>query len=389
MRGLSDPVRREERGGVAVVVAVFISFVALIAAAWVSEFGLAYTNKRFLQNAVESAALAAASHVRESAPLGASCADLKATIEDGADALWGGSGSQSTADVADTFFLENLGNRDGVAFGRVEVTCDPSLGLLVTVDARQTSRTALGRAAGTDKVLVHTAATAVVATPREVVGLRPLGICLARAREAAATPGQEYAFPIEKGDDTCGLAASTWGLMNFEGSRGSGGSEGLKTEFVSGYTGAVSSSVPGDEVWIDGSPGLRSNLVGYVQDLIGDEIVLPVYDVYRDKSGAEVPSLEETIGWPSEDDAVTPTPAESNLAAHAQGGNNGGGSSGEKNNGKDFRVVGFITVEITGADKDEIRFRHKRFSPVAKINRDCAFGLAQCDLGTRIVKLVG
>ncbi|MFZ5848107.1 MAG: pilus assembly protein TadG-related protein [Actinomycetota bacterium] len=378
--------RRDERGGVAVLVAVFISFVALVATAWVSEFGLAYANKRFLQNAVEASALAAASHVREFAPLGATCSELAAAIENGSDTSWNGGSTASTASVADRFFEDNLGNHDEVAFGGVQVTCDPSLGLLVTIDARQRSQTVIGRAAGTDELLVQTRATAVVATPKNVVGLRPLGMCLDRAREAAAIPGQEYSYPIDKGDSTCGLAQSTWGLINFEGSRGNGGADGTVSDLVMGYPGEVSSSTVGDEVWIDGSPGLRSNLVGYVQDLIGDEIVLPVYDVYRDKSGGEVPPLEN---WPSEGDTVTPTPAESNLNAQARGGNNGGGSSGDKDNGKDFRIVGFITVEITGADKDEIRFRHKRFSPVAKINRDCALGLAQCDLGARIVKLVG
>lgn len=369
--------------------AVFVSFVALVATAWVSEFGLAYANKRFLQNAVEASALAAASHVREFAPLGATCSDLETAIENGSDISWNGGTTASTAAVADRFFEDNLGIHDDVVFGGVQVTCDPSLGLLVTIDARQRSQTVIGRAAGTDELLVQTKATAVVATPKDVVGLRPLGMCLARAREAAAVPGQEYTYPIDKGDTTCGLARSTWGLINFEGSRGNGGEDGTVSDLVAGYSGEVSSSSIDEEVWIDGSPGLRSNLVGYIQDLIGDEVVLPVYDVYRDKSGGDVPPLAETMSLPADDGTVMPAPAESNMSTQDQGSTNNGGGSAENNNGKDFRIVGFITVEITGADKDEIRFRHKRFSPVAKINRDCAFGLAQCDLGARIVKLVG
>lgn len=333
--------RAGERGATAILVSVFVSTVALVAVAWVAEYGLAFSNKRFLQNAVDAAALAAATHVRDHAPVGLACEELKGAIEVGGEAAWDPDGLTTTESVAATFFTENLGSTEGVVLDGVRATCEPATGLTITVEARQTAQTPFGEAAGTDMLRVRTSATAAVGTPAEVIGLRPIALCLVRAQAAAKDPGVEYGYPLqEKGDEVCGLDQSVWGLLNFDGSRGNGGSDGAVSDIVSGHPKPVGSSTADHDVWIDGSPGLRRNLVRYIEDLVGDEIVLPVYDSYR-------------------------------------------------SHGKDFRIVGFITVQITAVTDDEIRMVHRRFSPVAQINPSCLLGEASCDLGARVVQLAG
>jgi hypothetical protein len=352
--------RGEERGAVAMVSAFLV--IALIGiCAWVTDFGYAYLNKRASQNGVDAAVLAAGQSVTQRVPRGMTCEQVRDDINNGVDGAWTAPAKPSAKSVAQSFFRQNFVNpKATLAATDILASCVPNLGLKIDAKSEMPSDAFLGSVLGVSNVPIATSASAVVGPTTGVVGVYPIAICEARAIEAAANPNNVYAFALEKADATCGLGNEVWGLLNFDGSRGNGGDDGAKHDLEFGYDKPVNASTPVEAVLVDGSPGFRSSLNSLIEDLVGREIVLPVYDEYYSA-------------------------------------------------GKDYRISGFMTIEICGfQDKGNgtwnspcapvsphnnerwLQFRYKNFLPAAELNTACTFLDPSCDTGTSyVVKLGG
>ena len=347
--------RGDESGVVALVVSVLLATVLVLLAAFVTDFGYAYSNKRQMQNGVDAAALAAAQHVLEKAPANKTCAQLAADINSSGDSAWPGAGGSTTQTEARSFFRQNMPNlKASVPPQPVTASCPAGLGLELAVQASMPSDSFFGVITGQSSIPVSTDAAAVVGPGDNVIGLRPIGICDKRAADAKANPGGIYALPLEdKGDPYCGLGMSDWGLLNFDGSRGNKNlkdctkpNDGLESDIVCGYDKPVAS----DE-WIDGDPGTRTSLEEDIGTLVGQDVTFPVYDDYKKKTG--------------------------------------------------FHVIGFLTAHVCAINtkkaadsespcvlgpSDTLTIIHKKFSVVADLNTNCALA-SVCDAGARVVKL--
>ena len=350
--------RRGEDGAVAMVSAFLV--IALIAiCAFVTDFGYAYANKRLTQNGVDAAVLAAAQSIIERVPSGKTCPQVRDDINNQLDGAWTTPAKPAAKLVAQSFFRENAPNSKAtLKASDIIASCESNLGLKIEALSTMSSDAFFGRVIGTSSIPVATRAAAVVGPTTGAIGVYPIAICQARAMEAAAHPGQVYAFPLEKNDPVCALDNSVWGLLNFDGSRGNGGDDGAFHDLQYGYDKPIDASTPVEAVLVDGSAGFRASLNSYIEALVGREIVLPVYDAYISHD-------------------------------------------------KDYRISGFMTVEVCGfqdkksgkwqspcaevADDKErwIMFRFKKFLPNAELNTACAFLDPSCDKGTSYVAKLG
>ncbi|MFW6188950.1 MAG: pilus assembly protein TadG-related protein [Planctomycetota bacterium] len=80
-------------------------------------------------------------------------------------------------------------------------------------------------------------------------------------------PGDDQADPVAPG---------AWGLLNLDG--GSTGTSELRDWITDGYPFPVDVGGGGNGVWMDGTTGFRATLQQTLQDKIGDQLVVVVYD---------------------------------------------------------------------------------------------------------------
>lgn len=373
----------EERGAAAIIVAVFVTSVALILSAFVTEFGAAFSNKRVLQNAVDAAALAAASHVANQAPPNQTCLELYAALTTpNGESMWPHAES-TMREVAQDIFDDNVGNMAEVGTVGIEPRCDDD-GLLVEVAVTQQTQTPIGQGVGTDKVQVAVSATALVTAPGAVLGLRPIGMPKTYADAAAAgTPGSTYSYPLEKGGGPCDLHQSDWGLLNLD-KNGAGGEGGAVDLMEDGYDGAI---VIGETV--EGQHGWKNPTITALNSLAGETIVVPVFDTYtphNNKSTKECEEWQEEEGGAGAGDDTEigdETKVPPGQAKKDDEDSDSEWSADEEDSKGGYHIIGFLTIEVVGAvHKGDFSFKYVRFSPVGHD----ALPLGQ-DMGTRMAYL--
>ena len=184
--------RRDEAGAVALLAAL-LSTLLLVVSAFTLDFGLAYTSKQQLQEAVDAGALAATKVYQGHT---GSCASLSADP---------GLRAQAQS-AADSLASQNRANTVG---GTITVTCPAGGGLTVSYDATGTTPVGVGQLAGVgSKIAIgRTAAATIGHTTSGAGGLRPWGICSG----VATTSGTVVFVPMKDGSTSSTDAATVCG----------------------------------------------------------------------------------------------------------------------------------------------------------------------------------
>lgn len=285
---------RTDDGAIAVIVAI-LAVLLLGMAAFALDFGNAYSVKRQLSVAADSAALAAARAANASIPVGGNCSE---------------SALQAVARAA-AVTANSQNDRSGQS-SVTSVAVDCSGGTLtVTVANERSLETIFGSLFGADGYTVARQASAQLYVPGAASGLRPIGACqatlLANYQPAAGVANPFLVF-VSKDQAVCGTTpAGNWGFTNFldqgsfgtyndpgdpaynpeetctSGNPSAGGQAGCQSLWTDiGYSGPVyfpntlTSPGPGlaGNTGFSNSSAWRSALDGLVDDII----LLPVAD---------------------------------------------------------------------------------------------------------------
>ncbi len=333
--------------GVVTILMAGGTVVLAIVLAFVTDFGLAYANKQALQSGADAASLAAARSIAETALPNQRCSSIDASME------------ASAAAVAQEYFRLN-GTADDATIGpgpNGYIQCDGDA-LTVHVLAAQTSPYLLGGsfAEGSDGIHLEVEAGSAVGPAGSALGVRPFAVCKVDAD--ALISAYQYARNIvldNKSDRGCGKASGNFGLLDLDGA--SNGKSQLRDWVVDGYEREINAGTT-----LEGKPGDTGGgaLDADMQSVIGDEVILPVFDSVTDEG------------------------------ANAR-----------------YTISGFISVEVCGfefaskkgiggcfdpsatpaPDKNSyLQVRFKRFIAAGQLNLTCGLGTG-CDRGARVVKL--
>jgi hypothetical protein len=248
-----------------------ILFVLVAVLTLTIDVGRMFRTKAVLQNAADAASLAAAHVLATQQVAGESETDARAAALGEAIAV-------AAANCTDP---DTAGAGVVVAFGREGdggefVTADEeTMATAVRVRAFRTDEAdggplamLFGRILGLGFCDVTSAATCEVATDIRGVsaGLRPFALW----EEDVADLGQLMTF-YEHEQVEPGL----FGLLNLDG--GSCGTPELTDWILNGYSGFFAIDDDG-YIWIDGSPGFRASLKDEIGDIVGEPIIVVVYD---------------------------------------------------------------------------------------------------------------
>lgn len=363
--------RRDERGAIAILAAV-LAVVLVGIVAFVTDYGLAYANKRLLQNGVDASVLSAAQTINETAPPQASCADML-------------SHTAAARSEAEAIFRENAPaagaalQPGGAGF---TVDCVDGLGMVVTATGYQDSPAFFGGVFGISRVPIAQSAKAVVAVAGEVRGLRPFGVCNLDARSVIDFPDDAKTLSFSKGSEGCGTGSGNWGLLDLDGFKG-GGNNDIKDRIEFGFEGKIP-----DLTNVQSETGnFGGGLTDAMNAILGKHIPLPVFDKVNGGSGSNltynvvgylvVEICAYDFGGSSAGSHLCHDPVEwaASTAAVAAGGGKGKGGKGGSGSGGGGSTTNYLQV------------RHVKYVPVGEANLDCALGDGLCDFGTRVVKL--
>jgi hypothetical protein len=336
----------EERGVAAILTAIIVT-VLIGFLAFVTDFGMAYANKRGLQNGADSAALAVAQKIALEGSPTASCTQL-ATLWDNA----------STRAVAEDYFDKNSPGGDA-AINHFDLVCTAGgKQLVVEVGSAQNSPSFFGTLFGQDDVDIEQEAKALVAPAKSVIGLRPFGVCKGVAETIIAAPLINHTIGLNNVDFGCGGASGNWGVIDFNGESNPTGE--IIEWILNGYNGPVPISPP---VTFFGQPGAPSPgaLEAAMNSLLDDEIAIPVYDLL---SGSGSNAQFRVMGFLS-----------TKVCAWKFNNKNGQGSC------YDPLVVPVPVPQFY------LQVRYNAFIPLADIATNCTIGNFACDLGTRSFQL--
>ncbi|MGL5256889.1 MAG: pilus assembly protein TadG-related protein [Proteocatella sp.] len=243
---------KNEKGSISVFIA--ISFVVILGlSALVFDFGCAYINANELQNSADSAALACAQEL----PLDE-------------DSLW----NSEIVPVAQGYMDEN----DSQSFTINPVRNDNNLIVGVEVIASRELSVPLIDIFGSGNLSVQRRAVARVFTLNEANGLVPIGINQ-DVLDAEGFDGS-IALDIDPSDE----ASVKYGWLFFDKiyDGNNNANSKLNNWMDEGYQDTVS---VGDELpWTDGT---RASTVIAYNDLIGKEVLAPIYEVIRFNDGGK------------------------------------------------------------------------------------------------------
>ncbi len=344
-----------ERGATAVLAAL-LAVLLFSVLGIVTDFGLAYSNVRNLQNGADAAALAVARKVALEGLDTANCATLAATYNTSA--------MRAEADKHFTANKQTAGAQLSSGSAGFKVACESVGGVdrvVVSVNGSQRSPKIFGGVMSSAQLDVARAAKAIVGPASTVIGLRPFAVCEAIANTVKDSPGISFVVPLTNASSGCGSAPGNFGMLDFNG--GSNPTGEMKDWILNGYDDPVSVAPP---VLIDGDPGFNVNAaVDETSAMMAlDEIALPVFD------------------------QVT-----------------GNGANTK------FRIVGFVTVVgcryrinnksgpapadvnpecsalPVSPPPDYIQLAYKSFVPISEISKVCVLANTACDHGTRTFKL--
>ncbi len=344
--------RGAENGAVAIMVAV-TTVVLVGVVAFVTDFGLAYANKRALQNASDAAALAAARTVTLEAAYDQDCSEIQADADLRTNA-WG---------VARSYLSENAPGAEAPpeAAPAGFLTCDTATGrLVVNTGIRQDSPAMFGGIFGVESVPIAQSADAVVGPAGKPPVVRPLAMCQAQMAEMAAQPDVLFTHVYTPHVDTgCGAAAGNWGLARFSGPPSA---PSFAAMLADGWTGPVAMAPSGTPTFV--GVGVLNSAHGRsaMASVMDDEIILPVYDQI---SGAGATARMRIVSF------VTVK-----VCAWKSGDSSGHGDCWNSAE----------LVELAGSSA-YLQLKYVRTVPAAEIATTCRLGDSPCDLGLRVVKL--
>ena len=396
----------DDRGVVSVVVAVLA--VALLAlGAFTIDFGMAYSQRAALSTGADSAALKVvrqAYFTELATPM--PCASYVSYDENLDPDDPGKSTNVALAALnANAPYGTSLAPKDlnpesvprGVNGGPLTVlSCDPSKRVLqATVKIERSIPVGLGGIVGVHQLNVNRVAQAALGVANSITGVRPFGVCTYQAqqivKDAAAAKAAGAAYPAEVispdkiwkdtdgNDESCeasgsgngngkgkgngkgsgsgssSTGAGNWGWLNLGQNNGST-SLGYVIEHGASDPLTVTGTPPSLEV--DGTPGNKGNsenVSSAWQAIMDKTVVLPVYDSF---SG---------------------------------------------NGNVTFNVIGFLTVQICGYDKRDVKgtcddpsvamtgtdieVRFADYTPLGSISQVCGIG-ESCASNTYVTKLV-
>jgi len=256
MTGLSSRARRDERGAVAVFVAICGALI-FAGSAYAIDAGHLWETRRDMTTAADAAALASAS-----------------------DYALGKAGCDDTANE----YLDK--NVDGAELEDCDHTGKTPDSGYVTVKGGTVADYTFAGIFGISDKDVHASTTAEYGIPTGVNGLRPFGLCLHGDNELktwlnlpAGPTGQSQPITItysKDQPDACGAnAPGNWGVLDFNG--GANSNADTKDWTLNGYPGEVAISPP----TIPGDTGAFSNSLNSELNFLknaGEFFGLPVFD---------------------------------------------------------------------------------------------------------------
>lgn len=332
--------RRDERGGVLLMVALLMVPLMLLAAFTV-DLGIAYAQAQAFSAGADSAALAIVNAKRATLnanpSVSASCASILA--DDSGQAL---SIAKRQADANRPYELRATTGQVDV---QVQLTCvgptgapDPRGTLQARVTVQRDVPTTLGRLAGVDSVNASRTASAGLGVAQSVALPFPLAICKQQAdaimAAATSTPYPVETIDVDKvwtADCSTKAGSGNWGWLNCGGI----GTPILADAIDNGCRIDLTLTGSPPTITADGTPGNRIN-AGPVRSALdrakGKTFPFPVYDT---------------------------------IAGH--------GATTR------YRVIGFINLQFLDYDKTgSIQVRYVSYSPVGSINPACGLGSGLC-----------
>lgn len=221
---------RSERGAIAVL-AFALTFVMMLTSAFAVDLGMAYTSKRQLQTAADSAVLAAAAVY---AQYPGTCADLVANATYRALAQA----------AADSYRIEN---RSGSAGTPIAPACNSQGELEIGYAATGSTATVFANLVGIDSIATGRSAKALVDVPTSIdYGIRPYALCSADIPTGATPPTVLEVKPPGQahGGSSCASAQSpgNW-WFNVCDIQGGGTSQGSPADMASAITNGCTNKV--------------------------------------------------------------------------------------------------------------------------------------------------
>ena len=312
----------------------------VVVLAFVTDFGMAWSNKQALQNGTDAAALAVAQDIALTAPPDRNCAWIALNM------------SATMRPKAQDYFAANTPGGGSLKPGAegFEITCTASGQPVVRVTGAQDSQVFFGQLAGVSRIPVQQTAKAIVAPANKVIGLRPFAICQADANRIK-TSALPAVISFDNADAGCGYAPGNWAVMDFNG--GANSTVELADWVLRGYSGAISVAPP---IYLPGNPGAPNPgaLDAEMTAVLDQEVVLPVFDA---------------------------------LTGQGQG--------------SSFRITGFVGVQICGwkfnhnsgtgvcggavvnPPQNYLQVRFRRFIAISDLNISCPLADPTCDNGQR------
>lgn len=332
---VSKPIARGDGGVVAILVAFFVVAFAVLAA-FATDFGRAYVEKRQLSTAADAAALAGAMKAASSYLSAEPCLAITTGTGD-ADS----NGVPDEQDIVAAAQSQNDQNASGSG-RQVSLSCDANGRLSVKVDNSDNIATTFGRVAGVSNIPVSRSATALVGAAGIVEGLRPFAFCESdpvistwlTASEAISNPDLRpvLTLPVAAVNGTpCGSASGNWGLVDFNG--GANDTPDTLNWIQYGFPGAL--SVIQGSILCAGGPGFPSggSIQTQMNTLQGKSIAVPLYDQVTNNGQTATCS------------------GNASQSGNAGGNGNGNAGNGQNNgNGQNtaYQVTGFLGVTVCG-----------------------------------------
>lgn len=355
-----------ERGAAAILIAVFmVVFAGLLA--FVADYGMAYTNIRFLQGGADAGALAAAREIVNRSSPADNCTEL--------------AGYQSDAEaVAKSYFQANwpaAPDTRGATVTGFSTACNASKQFVVRVTASQSSPAFFGGVFGKSSYAITRTAKAVIAPATVTVGIRPFAVCATDARYIAENPTTSYNVVVDNDTDRgCGTASGNWGWLDLNSGSNGTGDIGKWIEY--GYPDPISASGStctdlSSPDCIESSPGKRVSLNDELEKVMGKDIVFPVFDSVTTSGGSNVRYhitgflSAQICGW------KLSTPYKDT----------------------DSKYIGIVTnpcysesaIPTLASNLEYVQVRFRKLVPVGEISSLCTVETLGCDFGVRMVSL--
>jgi len=271
---------RDGRGGQVIVIAAFALLLLCMIAAVMVDVGYMFCAEAQLQNASDAASVAAAHKLCEERNGGSAETTARTAAQDEAEAFASINNDQARCEVVFGSYSNGsfvtLGDDTQATAIRVRVLRDDEapggpLGLF------------FAPITGLSSVRVRSKAVSEMSTG--VIGvkagsdLRPFAVY--EGDVAGWQAGQPVTIELPQGGAEEGqLTPGNWGWLNLDG--GAQGTNELSHWIRNGYDGDITLNQTGDDgrlcTWIDGSCGVRHALQNDFQSLLGETILLCIFD---------------------------------------------------------------------------------------------------------------